>query len=253
MNTTVIPAVIVHEIVTGNTLGGDPPDVEGTEEALFRGRMQQWLAATKGGEFSAPDGIGMRVSQVFWNLDCATAPDVGIYLVDDGGIEYLVSTESALSGSYIQTNGGILVPPSFKLRVKASVAIDAVTAVSGEDTGVTGDGVEADYDLALAHRLVDPSSVSIVAGTVTFADDGVGGLTGTGGGGGTGTIDYTTGAVTITLTTPGDFSAVNALATYDYNSVGRVMIFTAQEWGTITTSLFGGIGTQELPPAMQRS
>lgn len=253
MSTEVIPAVQVHEVVTGVTLGGDPPDVDGTDEALFRGRIQEWLAASQGGEFSAPDGIGMRVSQVFWNLDCASAPDVSIYVVDDGGIEYLVSTTNALSGSYVQTNGGILVPPSFKLRVKSNVAIDSATAVATEDTGVTGDGTSSDYDIQLVNRLIDPSSVSIVAGTVTFTDNGAGVLTGAGAGGGTGTINYTTGAVEITITTPGDFNGTNAIATYDYLSVGRVMVYTAQEWGTLSTSLFGQIGKQVLPPAMQRS
>jgi len=253
MSTEVIPAVQVHEVITGVTLGGDPPDVDGTDETLYRGRIQEWLGASQGGEFSAPDGIGMRVSQVFWNLDCATDPDVSIYLVDDGGIKYLINTESALSGSYIQTNGGILVPPSFKLRVKANVAIDSATSVASEDTGVTGDGTTSDYSVQLANRPVTTSSVSLVAGSVTFTDNGAGVLTGAGGGGGTGTINYVTGAVEITVTTPSDFNGTNVIATYDYDSVGRVMVYTAQEWGTLTTSLFGQIGTQVLPPAMQRS
>lgn len=246
--------MVIQEVLGPGQFTGIAPDGTPTEEALFRGRVQKRLLGTVGGELDSPDVVGMRVEQVFWDMVCASAPDVSIYIVDDDGIEYLIHTETgAASGSYMQTNGGFLVPPSFKVRVKASQAMDD-TAVSGENTGVTGDGVTPTYALQLVNGNVVPGTVSIVAGSVTFTDpasDGV--LVGAGGGGGSGTIDYATGAVSITLTTPADFNAVNALATYDWGSVGRVMFCLRQGWGQPTASQTGIIGRENLPPTMQRS
>jgi len=252
MTTEVIPTIAIHEVTTGNLFDGEIPNVDGTDEVLFRGRVQEWLNDTQGGEFSAPDNCGMRIEQVHWVLDCAAAPDVSIFVVDDGDSEYLVHTVNALSGSYVQTNGGILVPPSFKLRVKSSVNMDVVTAVIAENTGVTGDGVTATYAITLATRPIDPTSLSLVAGTVTFTDV-AGVLTGAGGGGGTGTINYTTGAISITLNTPASFNAVDALATYDRLAIGRVMVVQGQGWGQPAPSKVNTIGLENMPPSMERA
>lgn len=254
MSTTVIPVIAIQEVYSGGTLTGVASDGTPTEEASYRGRIQKWIGGTVGGEFSAPDYIGMRVEQVFWTLASSTTPNVGIYLVDDDDVEYLIDTQNLASGSYVQTNGGFMVPPSFKVRVKSDQAIDAVASVVAEDTGVTGDGVSASYDVDLAFGRVDPSTVSIAAGTVTFTDPASNGvLVGAGGGGGLGTINYLTGEAVINLNTPASFNAVNALATYDYNEIGRVGIVIAQGWGQPGPSQAGLIGKETLPPTMQRS
>jgi len=254
MTTSVIPVIAIQEVYSGGSFDGSVSDGTPSEEELFRGRIQKWTGGLVGGEFAAPDVVGMRVEQIHWGLVCAALPNVSIHLVDDDDAEYQISTANVASGSYVQTNGGILVPPSFKIRVKSDQVIDAVLPIVAEDTGVTGDGVTSKYDLTLVNGLVDPTSVSIVAGTVTFTDaagDGV--LTGAGGGGGSGTINYTTGVAEIIVTTPADFNAVNALATYDYNRIGRVAIVMNMGWGQPLPSKIGSIGNENRPPTMQRS
>jgi hypothetical protein len=254
MSTTVIPTISIQEVYSGGTFGGAASDGTHSEEAIYRGRIQKWIGGTVGGEFSAPDLVGMRVEQVFWALTSGTTPNVSVYLVDDDDVEYLLDAQNLGSGSYVQTNNGFLVPPTFKVRVKSDQAIDAVTSAVGENTGITGDGVSASYNIALVYGRVDPSTVSIAAGSVTFTDPGSDGvLVGAGGGGGAGTIDYLTGAVVINLNTPSDFNAVNALATYDYNEIGRVGIVIGQGWGQPTPSQVGIIGNETYPPTMQRS
>jgi len=255
MTTTVIPSIAVQEIYSGNKFTGAGSNGTHSEEALFRGRIQKWIAGTLGGEFAAPDLIGMRVEQVFWSMACSTPPLMEIFLVDDDDVEYLIHSATAVAGIYTQTNRGFLVPPTFKVRVKSDQNIDAVVPVAAEDTGVTGDGVSANYDIALVNGRVKPGTLSMTTGaTVTFTDpasDGI--LVGTGGGGGSGTIDYLTGEISITLNTPSDFNAVNALATYDYNLIGRVGIVIGQGWGQPVPSQMGTIGSENYPPAMQRS
>jgi len=255
MTTGVNPNISIQEIYSGNKFLGLPPDGTPSEETLYRGRIQKWIGGSAAGEWAAPELEGMRVEQVWWYFDCSTAPDVSIYLVDDDDVEYLIHTETgSTSGSYVQTNHGFLVPPSFKVRVKTDQNVDAEVSVAAEDTGVTGDGITATYNLQLVNGRVDPGSVSITAGSVVFTDpasDGI--LVGAGGGGGSGTIDYLTGAVVITLNTPGSFSAVNALATYDYDLIGRVGLVIGNGWGQTVPSQTGIIGEENLPPTMERS
>lgn len=259
MSTEVIPDILIQEIYSGNKFTGvvpaiDPVSGSEVDESLYRGRIQKWLGCTAGGLFVAPANIGMRVEQVWWDLDC-TDPNVDIYLVDDDDIEYLIdSSATTASGMYVQTNGGILVPPSFSLSVKSSVNIDAVVTISSEDTSVPGDGSTVSYSLAFANGRVDKGTVSIVAGSVTFTDpssDGV--LVGAGGSGGSGVVNYYAGTATITLVDPTDFNSVNALADYDYNKIGRVGITIGTGWVQTT---FGGapiLGKSVLPPAAQGS
>ncbi len=230
MSTEVIPRVAIQEIYSGSRFTGVPSDGVCSEEQIARGRIQKWLAGSVGGEFDAPDLIGMRVEQVWWNLECAAAPQVGIFLVDDDGIEYLINSEAAsLSGDYFQTNGGFLVPPGFKVRVKSDQDIGAVVGVVAE-VGPASAGV-AEYEFALAHGRVVPTSVSIDAGAVKFTDpagDGV--LVGVGGSGGSGTINYLTGEVSLTLNVAGDFAVGNIASDYEYNLIGRVGIVAACGW-----------------------
>lgn len=248
MTTTVISDILVHEIMGGSSLTGVAPNGEDTEETFFRGRIRKWLAGTLGGEFSVDALVGIRVEQVSWELPAASTPNVSIYLVDDDDVEYLIDTQNVASGSYSQTNGGFLVPPTFKMRVKSDQAID-VPSVASEDSGVTGDGITATYNFDIVNTPIDPTTVSIVAGSVTFTDAGGDGvLTGAGGGGGTGTVDYDTGAVEVTLTTPSDFNGTNALSSYDYLARGRVVVVQRQGWGQPATGQTGIIGKEELPP-----
>lgn len=250
MTTEVIPHVIIHEIITGNQFTGVAPsgaNMHWTEEELFRGRLQQWQVCTTGGLIAAPAREGMRVEQVSWQLD-SPAANIYIYLVDDHGVDYQLHAETGVtSGTFTQRNGGVLVPPTFSLRFTSNQNMNAATAVAGEGTGVTGDGVTATYTITTANRPVQPTTVSLVAGTVTFTDA-AGVLTGAGGSGGTGTIDYNTGVMSVTFNDPTDF-AVLATVSYSYYSIGRVLFVTGQGWGQPAPSQIGLIGKQNLPPA----
>lgn len=255
MSTTVIPTVAIQEVYSGGQFTGVASNGTHSEEALYRGRQQFWIGGTVGGEFSAPEQVGMRVEQVFWYLESTVVPEVKIYLVDPDNVEYLVDTQNAASSEWQQPNSGILVPPDFKIRVKSDQAIDGVLSVVAEDTGIGGDGVSDEYRIPLAHGRVDPTTVSLVAKTVTFTDpagDGV--LVGVGGSGGSGTINYVTGVVNIELSDPTDFNGgVHAIATYDYNQFGRVGIMIHQGWGLPAIADTGLIGKENLPPSMQRA
>jgi hypothetical protein len=243
-----VPAVTMQEILGGNTLTGVAPDGTDSLETDFRGRYRKFTRGTVAGEFPAPDKTGMKVQDIYWDLSATVAPNVAIYLVDDDDVEYLVNTTNVDSGHFTNTNQGFFVPPTFKVRVKSDQAIGE-TATS-EDTGVTGDGVTATYPIALANINVIPGTVSIVAGSVTFTDPGlVGILVGAGAGGGSGTIDYLTGDVSITLNTPSDFNAVNALATYDYGN-GRVILCQSDGWDQTVFSEVTTLGKSNLVPPM---
>lgn len=86
----------------------------------------------------------------------------------------------------------------------------AGTPISGEAFG-TGDGSTTEFAHTLASSPVLLGSVSITAGSVTAADDGLGNLVGAGVV--AGTIDYDTGAATITYeTAPANGTAI----TVDY-------------------------------------
>ncbi len=252
MTTEVVPVVTVQEVLGGVVLAGVPPVGLDTEEEYFRGRMRKFLRCSAAGEFPAPDLIGMRVYDIYFYLPASTAPNVSVYVVDDNGFEYLVDTVNANSGHFFQTNQGFFVPPTFKVRIKSDKAV-AITSVVAEDTLVTGDGVTPTYAIQLASDgQVIPGSVSIAAGSVVFTDplsDGV--LVGAGGGGGSGTVDYATGAVSITLNTPASFSAVNALATYDHG-YGRVILAQSRGWGQPVPSQVMSIGHSHRPPPQTR-
>ena len=244
--TDVIPSVAIQEIYSGNKFTGVAPNGTSSEEALFRGRLQKWIGGTLGGEFSAPAHIGMKVVDVFWDITSTVLSNVDIYLVDDDGVEYLLDAQNVNSGHYAQ-RGDILVPPTFKLRVKSDQDVDAVVAVAAESvTNITGDGVSADYDGSLAFGRVEPTTVSIVAGTVAFTDpagDGV--LVGAGAGGGSGTVNYVTGVISLTFNTPGDFAAGHPAATYDYNNIARVgIVIEGYGWGQTIFDHLPSLGKQ---------
>lgn len=130
-------------------------------------------------------------------------------------------TEQSLTPTEVYSffqNGGRRV---YTVRVVASdaVAADAFYSESvTAEAGPAGTGA-VNYQFTFnKFPVVADSSVSITAGTVTFTDDGAGTLTGTGGGGGSGAIDYDTGEVSITLTTPSDFSSGNTASDYKYKT-----------------------------------
>lgn len=84
------------------------------------------------------------------------------------------------------------------------------TAVAAENIG-TGDGVALTFNDTLANPLVAARTVTVTAGAVTGIDDGSGAITGTGI---AGTINYTTGAISVAF----DVAPAGAVAiTADYS------------------------------------
>jgi len=84
-------------------------------------------------------------------------------------------------------------------------------SVSGESIG-TGDGLATSFSATLANTPVKPGSVTVTDGTETFTDNGDGTLTGSAGG--SGTINYVTGAISVTFAAA---PASGASITVDYN------------------------------------
>jgi hypothetical protein len=94
------------------------------------------------------------------------------------------------------------------------------TPVSNEVLG-TGDGVTTTFTGTLAFRAGNPKNtcydIAIVAGAITGGDNNLGVFIGTAGAGVTGTINYTTGAYSITYTVA-PAVAVQVLATYNHQN-----------------------------------
>ena len=85
--------------------------------------------------------------------------------------------------------------------------------VSAESVG-TGDGSTVTFTATLASLVVAPSSLSVVDGVETFTDNGDGTLSGSAGG--TGTINYRTGALSVTFNTA---PTTGASITASYNQL----------------------------------
>lgn len=70
-------------------------------------------------------------------------------------------------------------------------------AETADEVLAAGDGTAKTYTGTLANAPAEPGTVAVADDTETFSDDGLGVLTGSEGG--TGTVNYTTGAVSVTF------------------------------------------------------
>lgn len=120
MSTDVIPVVVIHDVATGGQIDGTATNGTDSEETLFRGRIRKFTSGTKGGLFTAPAQIGMRVRNVMWNLPAGATPTVTISLVDGDGFAYVLNTMAAVSSAVEFRNEGVLVPPGWKLKVAST-------------------------------------------------------------------------------------------------------------------------------------
>jgi len=102
--------------------------------------------------------------------------------------------------------------------------------VSYQEQIGTGDGTTTTFNLNVTNTPVVPNTVSITDGVETFTDDGIGNLTGTAGG--SGTIDYTTGAVTLTFASaPSNGAAITTTYKYYLTLTLKVKrIITEERW-----------------------
>lgn len=84
-----------------------------------------------------------------------------------------------------------------------------------EEVVGTGDGTKTSFNTVLGYFPVRPGTISVVVGGVTGLDNGQGVLAGTGL---SGTINYETGAITVT-TTAAPSNGTKVLVTYSYDSI----------------------------------
>lgn len=138
-----------------------------------------------------------------------------------------VATSTGTVGPYTgTTQASPVIAKTFFITDGTQVISDSGQRVVGE-TIATGTGVVA-YAGSLTLKPIDPFSVQISDGVETFRDNGAGLLNG--GSGGTGTINYTTGAFTITFNTA-VVSGTDITATY--NLIGTSGVLTGNGTGTI--------------------
>lgn len=119
------------------------------------------------------------------------------------------------SGVYRGADGGLLISDHSTQRDRPDAEngpTETIRTVRGERVG-TGNGVDTVFRGSLRNRPVAPGTVSISAAGFNLVDNGERGLVG---GGKTGTIDYSTGAWSITLTPAAPDAGSSILASYDY-------------------------------------
>lgn len=127
-----------------------------------------------------------------------------------------------------------------------TITVSAVTAVTDPDVvtaeGVTPvpvfDGIETDFALQLVNTLITPGSLTLDtsagAGSEDFTDSGNGNLIGDGGG--SGTIDYETGAITLSYAVaPAGGLVVGATYTWD-----ALRVFELPNADRVTTNMTPG-------------
>ena len=114
-----------------------------------------------------------------------------------------------------------------------SINVGLQTVISSESVG-TGNASTVTFTHTAAHLKVVPGTVTITAGTVIATDDGNGNLTGTGIA--AGTINYTTGAISITYSTaPANALAITAAYNYSNPSSG-IVTMGVDQMPTLTPS-----------------
>lgn len=97
------------------------------------------------------------------------------------------------SGTVVASQGTI---PMGLVMTKGASGFEEYQEVADEVLG-TGDGATKAFTGTLAEAPAEPGSVVVADGTETFADDGMGRLVGDAGG--TGTVNYATGAISVTF------------------------------------------------------
>lgn len=124
--TTVFANVIVHEVINGATMDGRIPDGADSEEEFSGGRYRKHTQCSHAGLIPADWDRGFHINQISWNLPAADPPTITISLVDDDDMEYVIYTTTGAKGSYIPTQHGLFVPPTWAFRIYSNRAGNAV-------------------------------------------------------------------------------------------------------------------------------
>ncbi len=145
-----------------------------------------------------------------------------VYAVEDSW-NFPVETFNNISPQFpywFSSKSGFL-PPRFGGYVKFN---SSSPVVSGELIG-TGDGTTTSFNATLIHSPIKKSSITVhytISSTdYTATDDGNGNISGTDC---SGTIDYDTGAISLTFTTAPD-SGTNITVDYDYKVRVRMIVW----------------------------
>lgn len=128
-------------------------------------------------------------------LDGASAMDESFA---DNGLGGLTGTASG-TGTVNYTTGAVSLTFGAAPGAGRAILVDYVRAQTFAPmaSGLTGNGSHTTFNLTLPYVPVAAGTVSVTDGVETFSDDGAGNLTGSGGG--SGTVNYTTGAVSVTF------------------------------------------------------
>jgi hypothetical protein len=157
-----------------------------------------------------------------------------------------LSSSSGLAGDAITTSfygfkGSKELRVVFDVGNLAFAAFPTLAAIPAEALG-TGDSVTTSFSKTLAAKPIQPTSVTVTApGPITLSDGaGDGKLTGVGG---SGTINYVTGAISVTYTVAPAAGAITVAYT-PFDTAGAVVYLD-----TLTTSSLGSASASETVPA----
>jgi hypothetical protein len=151
-----------------------------------------------------------------------------INLVNPTSVKDLYAAGTNYRGIFpVYSNRGYVVGrEGYETTIYASHIDDdfPYTAVNNENIG-TGDGVTTTFTDTLANTLVAARTVVVTAGAVTGTDDGEGNITGSGIA--SGTINYTTGAISVTFSVaPAGAAAVECDYSYETPNSDGITDFT---------------------------
>jgi hypothetical protein len=175
------------------------------------------------------------VEIVTYNLVCTTE------CIEDECI-CTIAGEIGIRGFESEAYGQIDILDEAVITCGSLVAVDDEVIGSGDDTEVTFSGTLVNYPICVG-------SLSITDGTETFTDNGDGTLTGSAGG--TGTINYTTGAYSVTFNAAPATGVDNITGDYNYiadcNYTGNALIISSHLQVTATAA------TSDEPTGVWRS
>lgn len=202
--------------------------------------------------YTLPSGTVISYT-ITWLTPTPVAAAFLITLTNNSSLPAAIDTEvqTAVLGTFSGTDGSVpagiystiyasryytglnAIDPSVEI---VSVLVGTATTVTSESVG-TGNGTTTAFSHTAADTPVIPGSVTITAGSVVATDNGSGLLTGTGVSGGT--INYTTGAVSITYATaPANAQAI----TMAYTAIGSSSTTLAMGIDQIPTLQASDIG-----------
>jgi hypothetical protein len=126
---------------------------------------------------------------------------------EEKGTIWFKQVIASTSRGNVTAGQNLLNPLSGRQSINSGFANNQIL---NEDSGATGDGIVTTFAISASYGPVLERSVNILAGTVLGIDDGLGNIVGVGI---SGTVDYTTGAISVSFAVA-PAAAVKLLTTY---------------------------------------